>query len=212
MARTPSTMKPLGTVAHPFRLPDVTTGRQVGLEDFRSAKGLLVMFICNHCPYVQHVRSGLAAFAREYRERGLAIVGINSNDVETHPEDSPARMVEEAKAHGYVFPYLFDEAQDVAKAYEAACTPDFFLYDHERKVVYRGQFDGSRPGNGVPVTGEDLRAACEAVLAGQPIPAEQCPSLGCNIKWKPGNAPNASNLTGRQRRTLMFFSIGFSDP
>jgi peroxiredoxin len=188
MAKTPSTMTALGTPAPDFRLPD-TTGKIVARDDFRDAPGLLVAFICNHCPYVKHIRQGLAAFAREYGKKGLAIVGINSNDVVAYPDDSPAKMAEEAKAAGYTFPYLFDESQAVAKAYAAACTPDFFLFDRDRKLVYRGQFDASRPGNGIPVTGEDLRAACDAVLAGKPVPAEQRPSIGCNIKWKRGNEP-----------------------
>ncbi len=189
MAKTPSTMVPLGTRAPAFRLSD-TNGKLVSSDDFKDAPGFLVMFICNHCPYVQHIRSGLAQFARDYRARGLAIVGINSNDVENYPDDSPAKMAEEVKAAGYVFPYLFDETQEVAKAYNAACTPDFFLFDREQRLVYRGQFDDSRPGNGRPVTGVDLRAACDAVLAGRKIPGEQRPSLGCNIKWKAGNAPS----------------------
>ncbi len=188
MALTPSTMLPLGTPASDFCLPD-TEGRLVSLRDFRDAPALLVMFICNHCPYVKHLRSGLAQLARDYRPRGVAIVGINSNDVASYPEDSPDRMREEIRAAGYTFPYLIDETQAVAKAYRAACTPDFFLFDAARKLVYRGQFDDSRPGNGVPVTGRDLRAALEAVLSGQPVSPEQKPSLGCNIKWKPGNEP-----------------------
>ncbi len=188
MAKTPSTMAPLGSPAPVFRLPD-PGGKQFSFDDFAAAPGLLVMFICNHCPYVKHVRSGLAAFARDYRAQGLAIVGINSNDIANYPDDSPAKMKEEIAAAGYTFPYLYDETQEAAKAYGAACTPDFFLYDRSRKLVYRGQFDDSRPGNGIPVTGKDLRAACDAVLAGKPVPAEQRPSIGCNIKWKAGNAP-----------------------
>ena len=188
MGVTPSTMLPLGTKAPSFRLPD-TRGEIVALADFAGAPGLLVMFICNHCPYVQHIRTELARFASEYAERGLAIVGINSNDVSNHPEDSPEKMVEEARRFGYRFPYLFDAAQEVAKAHRAACTPDFFLFDRERLLVYRGQFDSSRPGNDVPVTGSDLRAAADAVLAGRPVAGEQKPSIGCNIKWKPGNEP-----------------------
>jgi peroxiredoxin len=188
MAKTPSTMTALGTPAPDFRLRD-TNGNLVARDDFRDAPGLLVAFLCNHCPYVKHIRDGLAAFAREYGKKGLAIVGINSNDVVNYPDDSPARMAEEVKAAGYTFPYLFDESQAVAKAYAAACTPDFFLFDRDRKLVYRGQFDASRPGSAVPVTGEDLRAACDAVLAGKPVPADQRPSIGCNIKWKRGNEP-----------------------
>jgi peroxiredoxin len=185
---TASTMLPLGTPAPDFRLPD-PEGRTVSLDDFQQASALLVAFICNHCPYVQHIRRGLAAFAREYQAKGLAIVGINSNDAGEYPEDGPQKMVDEVKAAGYVFPYLYDETQAVAKAYRAACTPDLFLFDRSRALVYRGQFDDSRPGNGVPVTGKDLRAAADAALAGRPIPAAQKPSMGCNIKWKAGNEP-----------------------
>jgi len=189
MAETPSTMMPLGTLAPDFRLHD-TGGKPVALSDFAAASGLLVMFICNHCPFVKHIRDGLARFAREYQARGLAIVGISANDVEAYPQDSPAKMAEEARQAGYTFPYLYDESQKVAKAYGAACTPDFFLYDRERRLVYRGQFDDSRPSNGRPVTGVDLRAAADAVLAGRPVPTEQRASVGCNIKWKPGNEPD----------------------
>jgi len=188
MVKTASTMLPLGTVAPDFNLPD-TNGKSVSLGDFRASKALLVMFICNHCPFVKHIREGLAEFAREYSERGLAVVGINSNDLQASPDDSPVKMKEEAERMGYVFPYLFDESQTVAKAYRAACTPDFFLFDAERRLVYRGQFDGSRPGNNVPVTGADMRRAVDSVLAGQSVTADQTPSLGCNIKWKDGNAP-----------------------
>jgi thiol-disulfide isomerase/thioredoxin len=148
------------------------------------------MFICNHCPYVKHIRSALAAFAREYQKKRLAIVGINANDVASYPEDSPAKMKAEVAEAGYVFPYLYDESQAVAKAYAAACTPDFFLFDRDRRLVYRGQFDDSRPGNGVAVTGKDLRAACDAALSGNAVASEQRPSVGCNIKWRPGNAPS----------------------
>jgi peroxiredoxin len=189
MVRTESTMLPLGTRAPSFRLPDVVAGKPVTLEDLASAPALLVMFICNHCPFVQHVRSGIAALARDYQKKGVAVVAINSNDVEAHPDDSPTNMRKEAAAAGYVFPYLFDESQEVAQAYRAACTPDFFVFDRERKLVYRGQMDGARPGNSVPVTGSDLRAALEAVLAGRPVAATQRASMGCNIKWKAGNEP-----------------------
>lgn len=184
MAETPSRMVALGTVAPDFRLPD-TTGRPVARDDFQAAPALLVVFMCNHCPFVQHIRDGLAQFARDYVPRGLAMVGINSNDVTTYPDDSPAKMAEEVARAGYVFPYLYDESQAVAKAYDAACTPDFFLYDRDRRLVYRGQFDDSRPGNRRPVTGADLRAAVDAVLQGKAVPADQTPSIGCNIKWKP---------------------------
>jgi len=188
MAATPSTMLPLGTQAPDFCLPD-TNGKSVSRDEFSGAPGLLVMFICNHCPFVVHIRSALAQFAREYQPRGLAIVAINSNDVASYPEDSPKMMVEEVKKAGYVFPYLYDETQEAAKAYHAACTPDFFLFDRKRALVYRGQFDDSRPGNSRPVTGADLRAAADTVLSGGSIDPNQMPSIGCNIKWKPGNAP-----------------------
>jgi peroxiredoxin len=189
MALTPSTMLPLGTSAPDFRLPD-TTGKFVALADFKNAPALLVMFICNHCPYVKHLRAGLAQLGRDYLPRGVGIVAINSNDVANYPEDSPARMKEEALAAGYSVPYLYDETQTAAKAYRAACTPDFFLFDRARRLVYRGQFDDSRPGNGVPVTGKDLRAALDAVLAGKQPSTFQAPSMGCNIKWKQGNEPD----------------------
>ncbi|MFO7305593.1 MAG: thioredoxin family protein [Gammaproteobacteria bacterium] len=178
-----SNMMPLGTKAPAFRLPDYK-GNIVSIDDFSASPALLVAFICNHCPYVKHIRHEFARFAREYQPRGLAVVAIASNDTETHPQDGPQGMAEEAESAGYTFPYLFDETQEVARAYQAACTPDFFLFDQERKLVYRGQFDASRPGNNVPVTGSDLRAACDAVLAGQPVTIEQRPSMGCSIKWK----------------------------
>jgi peroxiredoxin len=181
-------MLPLGTAAPDFALPDAN-GRTVSLGDFAGAPALLVMFICNHCPYVKHVAAGLAQLAREYQQRGVAIVGINSNDVENFPEDAPAKMAQEVRQRGYTFPYLYDETQEVAQTYHAACTPDFFVFDKDRKLVYRGQMDVSRPGNGIPVTGEDLRAALDAVLAGKPVLKDQKPSMGCNIKWKPGNEP-----------------------
>jgi peroxiredoxin len=189
MARTPSTMLTLGTPAPGFRLPDFD-GRVHGLEDFRASPALLVAFICNHCPFVQHIRSEFAAFAREYAPRGLAVVAINSNDLEVYPQDGPDAMRQEAAELGYGFPYLVDESQAVAKAYRAACTPDFFLFDAQRRLAYRGQFDDSRPGNGRPVTGADLRAAVDATLDGRSPSAEQFPSLGCNIKWRKGNAPD----------------------
>ena len=185
MAETPSTMVPLGTPAPDFRLPD-TDGKMVARDDFTDAPALLVMFICNHCPFVKHIRAGLAQVARDYQTRGLAIVAISANDVASYPDDSPAKMVKEKRAAGYTFPYLYDERQQVAKAYRAACTPDFFLFDRARRLVYRGQFDDSRPSNNRPVTGADLRMAVDAVLAGKPVPAEQKPSIGCNIKWKVG--------------------------
>jgi peroxiredoxin len=182
-------MLPLGTAAPDFKLPD-TNGKTVSLADFQGQPALLVIFMCNHCPYVKHLRAGLAQLARDYRPRGAAIVGVNANDVANYPEDSPAKMKEEVKAAGYLFPYLFDAAQAVARAYRAACTPDFYLFDKHQKLVYRGQFDDSRPGNGIPVTGKDVRAALDAVLAGQPVPPDQKPGIGCNIKWKAGNEPD----------------------
>lgn len=190
MAQTASTMLPLGTPAPAFNLTEPATGCTVTLADFQNAPALLVIFMCNHCPFVKHIREGLIEFAREYQARGLAIVAISANDVANHPNDSPAKMAEEARTFGYPFPYLYDETQAVAKAYRAACTPDFFLFDAACKLVYRGQFDGSRPGNNVPVTGADLRAAADAALAGQPAPSDQKPSIGCNIKWKAGNEPD----------------------
>ncbi len=192
MARTLSTMLELGTSAPPFRLPD-THGKLISRDDFKDAKGLLVIFMCNHCPYVIHLRQALATFALEYRPKGLAVVGINSNDAANYPDDSPEKMAVEAADAGYTFPYLFDETQAVAKAYQAACTPDFFLFENsghgEMKLVYRGQFDDSRPKNDVPVTGRDLRSAVDALLTNHPIAADQKPSMGCNIKWKPGQEP-----------------------
>ncbi len=189
MVAVNSTMLPLGTQAPEFRLPD-PSGKLFSLADFKRAPALLVVFMCNHCPYVKHIRSGLAKLARDYGPRGVAMVGINSNDVANYPEDSPARMAEEARSAGYAFPYLYDETQAAAKAYHAACTPDIFLFGPDQRLVYRGQFDDSRPGNSVPVTGKDLRAALDAVLAGKPVPPNQKASIGCNIKWKPGNEPD----------------------
>jgi len=189
MVATHSTMLPLGSAAPGFRLAD-PGGRVVSLSDFKGAPALLVMFICNHCPYVKHIRAGLAQLARDYQSRAVGVVGINSNDVANYPEDSPARMAQEVKSAGYVFPYLYDDTQEAAKAYHAACTPDFFLFDQDQRLVYRGQFDDSRPGNGIPVTGKDVRAALDAVLGHQLISAKQKPSLGCNIKWKPGQEPD----------------------
>jgi peroxiredoxin len=188
MVRTASTMLPLGVAAPGFSLPD-TEGKLVSLSDFGDAPALLVVFMCNHCPYVKHVAAGLAELAADYQRRGVAVVGINSNDTAAFPDDTPAKMIEEVKARGYTFPYLFDEKQAVAQAYQAACTPDFYVFDRQRKLVYRGQMDSSRPNSDVPVTGEDLRAALDAVLAGQAVSENQRPSLGCNIKWQPGNEP-----------------------
>ena len=188
MAVTPSNMLALGTPAPPFSLPD-TGGRIVSLSDFKDRRALLVMFICNHCPYVKHVRAELARLGRDFERTGAGVVAINSNDAEAYPDDAPAKMKEEKATAGYSFPYLFDERQDVARAYRAACTPDFYLFGPDRTLVYRGQMDQARPGNDVPVTGKDLRAALDAVLAGRPVSSDQKPSLGCNIKWKPGTAP-----------------------
>lgn len=190
MAQTASTMLPLGTLAPDFHLLEPLTAKKVSLSDFQNAPALLVMVICNHCPFVKHIRQELVQFARDYQAKGVAIVAINANDVANHPNDSPENMAEDAKSFGYPFPYLYDESQAVAKAYHAACTPDFFLFDANRKLSYRGQFDGSRPGNEVAITGNDLRMAVDAVLAGQPAPSEQRPSIGCNIKWKVGNEPD----------------------
>lgn len=183
MARTESKMLPLGTTAPPFNLLD-TDGARISLDSFKGSKGYLIMFICNHCPYVKHIRGPLAKLTSEYLKNDIAVVAINSNDVLSYPDDSPAKMAQEKREQGYEFPYLFDETQQVARAYDAACTPDFYLFDKNRKLVYRGQFDDSRPGNDLPVTGQDLRAALEALLHGQPPLARQRPSLGCNIKWK----------------------------
>ena len=188
MVRTPSTMLPLGTVAPDFSLPNVD-GRILALADVAGPKGTVVMFICNHCPFVKHVADELARLGRDCMSRGVGCVAISSNDVSTHPADSPEQMVREAEERGYPFPYLYDETQDVAKAYHAACTPDFYLFDAAGKLVYRGQLDPSRPGSGVPVTGQDLRRAIDGLLAAKPPVADQVPSLGCNIKWKPGREP-----------------------
>lgn len=188
MAAKESTMLALGTAAPAFSLPDYA-GRMHSLADFRDARGLVVAFICNHCPFVKHLRAEFARFARDYQARGLAVVAIVSNDLQTYPQDGPEHMKVEAESLGYCFPYLLDDTQAVAKAYQAACTPDFYLFDGQQKLVYRGQFDASRPNNGKPVTGADLRAACDALLAGKPALAEQWPSIGCNIKWRAGNEP-----------------------
>jgi len=182
MVKTASTMLQLGTKAPDFSLPNID-GSTVSLSDFKDCNGLLVIFMCNHCPFVKHLRDELAKFGNEYQEKGLGVVGINSNDVANYPDDSPEKMKAEAAEAGYQFPYLFDETQEVAKTYKAACTPDFFLFDSDFRLAYRGQFDDSRPGNDIPVTGQDLREACDKVLAGEPVPEQQKPSIGCNIKW-----------------------------
>ncbi len=188
MAVRQSRMLELGTTIPDFRLPD-PAGRLYSVADFRKAPAMLVAFISNHCPYVQHIRAGLAQFARDYQPRGLAMVAIGANDVAAYPQDGPDHMAVEVDEAGYIFPYLYDESQAVAKAFRAACTPDFFLFDAQGRLAYRGQFDRSRPGSRTPVTGVDLRAAADAVLAGQPAPAEQLPSIGCSIKWRPGQEP-----------------------
>jgi peroxiredoxin len=187
MALTESTMElELGATAPEFALPDVVTGKIVRRDDFRGQKGLLVMFICTHCPYVKHVEKGLAALGMDYDGEPVGIVAISSNDAKTYPDDAPDGLKKQSQTMAFRFPYLYDESQDVARAYHAACTPDLFLFDGNLKLVYRGQFDGSRPGSGVPVTGQDLRAAMDAVIAGEPVPKDQKPSIGCNIKWKGG--------------------------
>jgi len=183
-----STMLTLGTTAPAFDLPDAVGGGRVNSADLKS-KALLVMFICNHCPYVKHLQAGLAEFGRDYADADVDIIGISSNDVGQYPDDSPEQIAVISKEVGYTFPVLYDESQDIAKAYTAACTPDFFLFGADRTLVYRGRFDSSRPNSDVPVTGEDLRAALDAVLADGPVPADQFPSMGCGIKWKPGNEP-----------------------
>jgi peroxiredoxin len=189
MARTPSTMLPLGTPAPDFRLLNVD-GQMLGLDDFRGAPAYFIAFICNHCPFVKHVADGLAELGREYQAKGVAVIAISSNDASKYPADSPEQMVHEVENRNYTFPYLYDETQDVAKAYRAACTPDFYVFDKDRKLVYRGQMDDSRPDSGIPVTGRDLRTALDAVLAGTPVPEPQRPSIGCNIKWKVGSEPD----------------------
>lgn len=184
MARTPSNMMPLGTVAPDFTLLDTISGKTYSLGELKSDKATLIMFICNHCPFVKHVDVGLVALAKDYQAKGVSIIAISSNDVENYPQDGPELMKEEAQKVGYTFPYLYDESQEVAQSYEAACTPDFYIFDKNLKCAYRGQLDGSRPGNNVPVTGEDIRAALDEILEGKEVSARQMPSLGCNIKWK----------------------------
>ena len=184
MSLTESTMLELGTTAPDFALTNVVTGKTLRRDDFRGSQALLVIFICAHCPYVKHIEQGLAALGKDYAGKPLSIVAISSNDAVTHPADNPAGLKQQAETFGFNFPYLYDETQAVARAYKAACTPDFFLFDGNHRLVYRGQFDSSRPGNGIPVTGKDLRFAIDLVLAGKPVPTEQRPSIGCNIKWK----------------------------
>ena len=186
-------MLDLGVTAPDFTLPNQNTrvgATEISLGDFADAKGLLVMFVCNHCPYVVHLREALVAFVNDYQSKGLQVVAISANSPESHPQDGPDKMAEQAVEYDFPYPYLFDQSQQVAKAYKAACTPDFFLFDGEKKLVYRGQFDGSRPNNGQPVTGADLRTAADALLNGDPIPEPQMPSMGCNIKWAEGNEPS----------------------
>jgi peroxiredoxin len=189
MARTPSTMLPLGTPAPDFSLPNVVTGESISLANFEGSKAFLVMFICQHCPFVIHVKPELARIGRDYVSKGVGIVAISANDAAKYPQDDPDHLKAMAQDLGLNYPLCYDESQSVAHAYQAACTPDFFLFDRNLKLVYRGQLDSSRPGNDEPVTGADLRAAMDAVLAGQPISDQQAPSIGCNIKWKPGNEP-----------------------
>jgi peroxiredoxin len=190
MVLTPSTMLGLGTQAPDFSLPNVVTGKQVSLADFSGKKALLVMFICQHCPYVVHIKKELGRLGKRYTGSEAALVAISANDAQNYPQDAPENLKKFAKSEGYSFPFLYDESQTVAQAYTAACTPDFFLFDQQRKLVYRGQLDDSRPENGKPLNGKDLRAALDAVLADQPVSSDQKPSIGCNIKWKPGNEPS----------------------
>jgi len=190
MVLTPSTMLPLGTSAPAFDLPDVVSGAQISLKTFAGKKALLVMFICQHCPYVQHIKEALARLGRDYAAKDVGLVAISANDAEKYPDDAPESLKAMAQTLGFTFPFCYDETQRAAKAYTAACTPDFFLFDAQRTLVYRGQLDDSRPGNHKPVTGRDLRAAVDAVLSGAPVRADQQPSVGCNIKWKSGNEPS----------------------
>ena len=190
MSKTSSTMSSLGTPVPDFSLPDVTSGKTITLNDFKDKKALLVMFICHHCPYVQHVKGELAQIGKDYQDKSIGIIAISANDIEAHPDDSPEDLKAMTKEEGFTFAFAYDETQAVAKAYKAACTPDFFLFDQERKLVYRGQLDDSRPGNYLPITGKDLRGAIDALLTDKPINPVQKPSLGCNIKWKPGNEPD----------------------
>jgi peroxiredoxin len=184
MAATPSTMIALGTVAPPFTLPDTVSSRMINLTDLKSDRATVIMFICNHCPYVKHVQTQLVKLARDYQPKGIAFVAISSNDAAQYPDDGPGPMRALAQQLGFPFPYLYDESQEVARAYQAACTPDLYIFDQALKLVYRGQLDDSRPSNQIPVTGQDVRAALDSILAGQPVNSDQKPSIGCNIKWK----------------------------
>jgi len=197
MVKTASTMLPLGTLAPDFRLPNID-GSIVSLNDVADGKALVVVFMCNHCPFVKHVAAELVRLFHDYASKGVKMVGISSNDVSTYPDDSPEAMREEAKLQGYEFPYLYDETQEVAQAYRAACTHDFFVFDTNRKLAYRGQLDDSRPKNGLPVTGKDLRNALDLIVSGQSVPVEQRPSIGCNIKWHTGREPSYFNPSGAQ--------------
>jgi thiol-disulfide isomerase/thioredoxin len=197
MVKTASTMLPLGTIAPDFRLPNID-GTMLSLGDIATGKGLVVMFICNHCPFVKHVAPELVRLANDYEPRGIRFVGISSNDVVAYPDDSPEMMKKEAAEMGYEFPYLYDETQQVAQAYRAACTPDFFVFDGDTRLVYRGQLDDSRPGNGKPLDGSDMRRALEQILSGAQVPTDQRPSIGCNIKWKRGSEPTYFNPSGVQ--------------
>lgn len=193
MVLTPSTMLPLGTIAPNFQLLDVVSEKIISLDQFNHQKGLLIMFICQHCPFVKHIQVELGKLGQDYQNQGLEIIAISSNSIETHPEDSPEKLKQMAEEFNFNFPICYDETQEIAKAYTAACTPDFFLFDHNKKLVYRGQLDDSRPSNGLPVTGKDLRQAIDLLLNNQPISEDQKPSIGCNIKWKKGNEPNYFN-------------------
>jgi thiol-disulfide isomerase/thioredoxin len=189
MVATPSTMLPLGTKIPDFSLPSAIDGSLIAPREYRGTVALVVMFICNHCPFVKHVLPELGRLSRDYIPKHIAFLAINSNDIETHPADSPEHMRELVATEGWTFPFLYDESQEVAKAFKAACTPDFYVFDGDLRLIYRGQLDGSRPGNDIPVTGADLRTCLDAIVAGKSVPAAQQPSLGCNIKWKPGNEP-----------------------
>src|SRR5262245_25576621 len=197
MAETPSTMVELGTKAPEFSLPDTVSRQTVSLDSFAGKKALLIMFICPHCPFVKHVQDELARIGRDYFDRDIGIVAISSNDADSYPDDAPPRLKQMAERLRFKFPFCYDESQAVARAYDAACTPDFFLFDESRRLVYRGQLDSSRPSNLIPVTGKDLRAAIDAVLSGTPVSSNQMPSIGCNIKWKPGNEPASERPTMR---------------